>query len=144
MIYLASDHAGFRLKKAIADYLKNKLKKDFVDLGPQEFEETDDYPDYAHKLAKKVAGSKSDQGILLCGSGNGVCMVANKTKGIRAILGYSIAAAEWGRAHEDANVMCLAGRVLTKDHASAIVKKFLETDFSKDERHARRVKKIED
>lgn len=143
MIYIASDHAGYQLKKYLVDYIKNKLAKDIIDLGPKEFDSEDDFPDYAKPLAKTVA-KENATGILICGSGNGVCITANKTTGIRAILGYSIEAAELGKLHNNANVLCLAGRVLSDDHAAAIVKKFLETKFNNEEKRVRRNKKIED
>lgn len=141
MIYLASDHGGYKLKKYLSQYLKNQLPTEFKDLGPAQYEETDDYPDYAIPLAKEVAKDEDNLGILICGSGNGVCLTANKVKGVRAILGYNIEAAELGRQHNNANVLCLAGRVLTEDHAAAVVKKFLETKFAGG-RHARRLDKV--
>lgn len=141
MLYLASDHGGYKLKKYLSRYLKNQLQIEFQDLGPAQYKETDDYPDYAIPLAKEVTKNKNNRGILICGSGNGMCLTANKVKGIRAILGYNIEAAELGRQHNDANVLCLAGRVLTEDHAAAVVKKFLQTKFAGG-RHARRLKKV--
>jgi ribose 5-phosphate isomerase B len=141
-MYIASDHAGFALKKYLIKYLKNQLKKEVEDLGPENFDEKDDFPDYAIPLAKKVAENKKDLGILICGTGHGMCIAANKIKGIRAILGYSIEGAEMGRRHNDANVLCLAGKFLSEEHASAIVKKFLETEFDGDERLSRRIEKI--
>jgi ribose 5-phosphate isomerase B len=142
MLYIASDHGGYKLKKRLIRYLKNELNKPITDMGPSNFVETDDYPDYATPLAKKVAENKDNLGILICGTGNGVCVTANKINGIRAILGYNIEAAALGKEHNNANILCLAGRVLTEDHAMAIVKKFLETSFTNDPRHARRLKKI--
>lgn len=142
MIYIASDHAGFQLKKYLTRYLKVQLKRDFEDLGPAEYNKDDDFADFAAKVAKKVAGKKEALGILICGSGQGVCITANKFKGIRAILGYSIEAAELARKHDHANILCLAGRVLSNEHAIAIVKMFLETEPKPDERYVRRIEKI--
>lgn len=142
MIYIASDHAGFQLKKYLTRYLKAQLKRGFEDLGPAEYNKDDDFPDFSAKVAKKVAGKKEALGILICGSGQGVCITANKFKGIRAILGYSIEAAELARKHDHANVLCLAGRVLSNEHAIAIVKTFLETEPKPDERYVRRIEKI--
>lgn len=144
MLYIASDHGGYKLKKRLVRYLENELKKPVTNMGPTDFVETDDYPDYAIPLAKKVTRGKDNLGILICGTGNGVCMVANKIKGIRAIVGYNIEAAELGKQHNNANILCLAGRILTEDHAMAIVKKFLETAFTNDSRHVRRLGKIEE
>ncbi len=143
MLYIASDHGGYKLKKRLIRYLENELNKPVTDMGPNDFIETDDYPDYAIPLAKKVAENNDNLGILICGTGNGVCITANKVTGIRAIVGYNIEAATLGKEHNNANILCLAGRVLTEDHALAIVKKFLETPFSNDERHVRRLKKVE-
>ncbi len=142
MIYLTSDHGGYELKKSLINYLKNTLKVPFEDLGPQERVATDDFPDYAAMGAKKVLENPNNRGIFICWTGQGMCIAANKFKGIRAILGYSIDSAEWGRLHNNANVLCLAGKVLSPDHAGAIVKKFLETKFDGDERLVRRDKKI--
>ncbi|PIT87478.1 MAG: ribose 5-phosphate isomerase B [Candidatus Magasanikbacteria bacterium CG10_big_fil_rev_8_21_14_0_10_40_10] len=141
MLYIASDHGGYKLKKYLLKYFKNQFPIDCQDVGPFEFDEKDDYPDYASALAVKLAKNPKNQGILICGSGNGICMAANKHPKTRAILGYSIEAAELGRRHNDANVLCLAGRVLTDEHAVAIVKKFLQTDFEGG-RHQKRLEKI--
>lgn len=142
MIYLTSDHGGYQLKKSITSYLKNQLRVDFVDLGPDEYIKTDDFPDYAAAGAKKVLENPENRGIFICWTGQGMCISANKIKGIRAMLGYSIDSAEWARLHNNVNVLCLAGKVLTPDHAAAIVKKFLETKFDGDERLVRRNEKI--
>ena len=144
MIYLASDHAGHQLKKYLARYLETQLKADFKDLGPEKYVETDDFTDYAFPLAEKVANEKGSKGILICGSGHGMCMAANKVKGVRAAVGYSIEGAAMARRDNDANVLCLAGRVLSEDHAAVIMKKFLEIEFNGAERFVRRLKKIED
>lgn len=143
MLYIASDHAGFQLKKYLVRYIEKQLKLEVEDMGPAEFDKDDDFPDFALPLAKKVAADKDSLGILICGSGHGVCIAANKVSGSRAILGYSIEAAEWARRHNNANVLCLAGRVLTEEHAAAIVKKFLENSFDGEERLVRRIAKIE-
>ncbi len=141
MIYLASDHGGYQLKKYLLRYLKVRLKKEAEDLGPFEYNKDDDYPDFVIPAAKKVAKNKHNRGIFICGMGNGASIAANKVKGIRAALGYSIEAAEWARRDNDANVICLAGGVISNEHAIAIVKKFLENEFDGG-RHERRVKKI--
>lgn len=142
MLYIASDHAGFQLKKTIVTYITKVLKLELEDLGPFEYNKADDYPDFAEKLGKKVAKNKQNKGILLCGMGNGVAMAANKIAGIRAALAPSIKSAEFARKDEDANVVCMAGRTLSNEHARAIVKAFLETPADPDERHARRRKKL--
>ncbi len=144
MLYIASDHAGFQLKKHLITHIKTQFKKSVQDLGPKKFDKDDDFPDFAVPLAKKVVSKDKNFGILICGTGHGVCIAANKIKGVRAILGYSIESAEMGRKHNGANILCLAGKVLSNEHANAIVKKFLETKFENAERLVRRNKKIAD
>ncbi len=142
MLTIASDHAGFQLKKHLITYIKTQLRKSIQDLGPKKFDKEDDFPDFAIPLAKKVASKTKDLGILICGTGHGMCITANKIKGVRAILGYSIEAAEMGKKHNDANILCLPGKILSNEHANAIVKKFLDTKFENAERLVRRNKKI--
>jgi ribose 5-phosphate isomerase B len=144
MLYIASDHGGYHLKKYLVRFVEKQLKREIVDLGPVEYDKNDDFPDYAFPLAKKVAGNKENLGILICKSGQGVCITANKVPGVRAMLGYSIESAEWGRKHDHANVLCLAGAVLSEEHATAIAKMFVETGENLDEKYTRRLKKIED
>jgi ribose 5-phosphate isomerase B len=145
MLYIASDHAGFQLKKEIVKYLKIQLNKEVEDLGPTAFVDTDDFPDFAFPLAKTVAKNKDSFGILICGTGQGMCIAANKIKGAYAIMGYNIHATELGRKHNNANILCLPGRLLpSADFTNAIVKKFLETKFDGDARFVRRNNKIKD
>lgn len=143
MLYLAADHAGFELKEKIKEYLRAE-NIPFEDLGSTTMASDDDYPPLAQTVAKKVTADKKHEsrGLLVCGTGNGICMAANKIHDIRAGVGYNLAAAEALRAHNDANVLCLAGRVLQPDFAKAIVRKFLETPFSGEERHVSRIKQI--
>jgi ribose 5-phosphate isomerase B len=143
MLYIASDHGGYQLKKYLLRFIEKQLKMKVLDLGPFKYEEGDDFPDFAILLAKKVASKNDDLGILICKTGHGVCLAANKVRGVRAVLGYSIEAAEKGRKEENANVLCLAGAVITDEHAAAMVKRFLETSFEANERHLRRLAKIE-
>ncbi|OGH91955.1 MAG: hypothetical protein A2534_01170 [Candidatus Magasanikbacteria bacterium RIFOXYD2_FULL_39_9] len=144
MLYIGSDHAGFQLKKDLVKYIKTELNKEIEDVGPEVFNDTDDFPDYAVPLAKKVAADKENFGILICGTGQGMCITANKIKGAYAIIGYNILATELGRKHNNANILCLPGNPPSLDFAKAIVKKFLDTKFDGDERFKRRNKKIED
>lgn len=144
MLYIASDHNGFQLKKELARYLKTELDKNLEDLGPEVFIQTDDFPDYAVPLAKKVAENKESLGILICGTGHGMCIAANKIKGAYAIIGYNIQSTEMGRKHNNANILCLPSNPPSLDFTKAIVKKFLTTKFDGDERLIRRNKKIED
>ncbi len=144
MLYIASDHAGFQLKKEVSKYLKTNLNKKVEDMGPTAFVETDDFPDFAFPLAKAVAKDKDSFGILICGTGQGMCIAANKIKGAYAIMGYNISATELGRKHNNANILCLPGHLPSLDFTNAIVKKFLETKFDGDARFVRRNEKIKE
>ena len=139
-IYLGADHAGFKLKEELKSYLHSK-GYDYEDLGNTQYEPTDDYPDFGYKVANKVADTDS-RGILVCGSSQGVCMVANKVKGVRAAAVASVEDAIKTREHNNANVICLSGWNLKKEGAEGILDKWLNTPFSKEERHRRRVNKI--
>jgi len=141
-IAIGSDHAGYKLKEIIKAYLKRK-KLEFKDFGTNS-EEACDYPDLAYPVAKAVARGEFDSGILICGSGVGVTITANKVKGIRAVNAYDTYTAKQSRQHGDCNVLCLAGRKLTRAKATKIVDVWLKTKFSNDERHLRRIKKIEE
>ena len=142
-LYIAADHGGYDLKQTLVSELKSLDGLKVVDLGANKLDTDDDYPDYAAKLAKQVVKDAGALGILLCGSGHGVCIAANKMPGIRAAAGYSIEAAELARRDDDVNVLCLAGRIVTPEYALAIVNKFLNTTFRTDsDRYARRIKKI--
>ncbi len=144
MLYIGSDHRGYQLKKKLSTYIQTQLRKKLVDVGPKKYDKEDDFTKYSIALTKKVVANKSNKGILLCGTAHGVCMVANKIKGGRAVVGYSIEGAEFGRKHEDANILCLAADYLSFEHAKAIVKKFLGTDFEALDRRVRRMEVISD
>lgn len=141
-IFIASDHAGYQLKKRLLRFMAKELQLPITDLGPTEYREEDDYPDYAIPLAKKVV-STNGRGILICRNGIGVCVAANKIKGVRAGIGYNLDVAETMVQDDDANVLCLPAKLLSDDHAAAIVKRWLTTKFSRAERHIRRLKKIQ-
>ena len=138
-IFISSDHAGFKLKEIIKDYLRNKKVK-FEDLGPND-DSSVDYPDYAHKVAKKVKLNKSNVGILVCGSGTGMNIAANKHKNIRAAQCFNLKSTKLSRLHNDANIITLGSRLITKKNAFKFIKIFLETKFDGG-RHLRRIKKI--
>ncbi len=138
-IALACDHGGFRLKETVKSYLE-ELNIEYIDFGTFS-EESVDYPDFAYKAAKAVAEGEADRGIFICGTGIGISIAANKVKGIRAALCYNIFAAEMSRRHNNANVLCLGGRILGDELAKAIVKIWLETPFEGG-RHRRRIEKI--
>jgi len=138
-VFLASDHAGFKLKEEIRKFLIKKRKR-VLDLGTKNTNSVD-YPDYAHLLSKKMSNDKNQFGILICGSGSGMCMAANKHKNIRAALCYDTRSAKLSRLHNNANVMTLGSRLIKKNIALKCVSTFLKTDFDGG-RHIRRIKKI--
>tara|TARA_B100001175_G_scaffold76989_1_gene64313 strand:- start:92 stop:514 length:423 start_codon:yes stop_codon:yes gene_type:complete len=137
-IYIASDHAGFKLKNNIlSKFSKNKK---IIDLGPNSSISVD-YPDYAKKLSKKIASDKSSFGILICGSGMGMAITANKIKNVRAALCYSNKNTKLSRLHNNANIITLGERLISKNKAINLIKIFLGTKFEGG-RHLRRIKKI--
>lgn len=140
MLYLASDHAGFRLKEISKQFL-DFLEVPYQDLGAKD-EEPVDYPEYAKKLVKKM-NPKKDRGILFCGTGSGMCIMANRYKGIRAIVGNNEHEVLLGRAHNDANVLCLGGRLTGENTAKKMIKIFMDTPFSGETRHKRRIRKLD-
>ena len=136
---IASDHAGYALKEKIKEFLINK-DISVIDLGPFSIDSVD-YPDYAKKVAKRVVLKKSDLGILICGSGTGMAITANKFKGIRAAQCYSKISTILSRQHNNANIICLGSRVLKNKEAFDFVNFFLFTKFDAG-RHKKRVNKI--
>ena len=138
-IFISSDHAGFKLKEDIKISLKRKKLK-FEDLGPENDNKVD-YPDFAHKLARKVRVSKNHVGILVCGSGTGMNIVANKHKNVRAAQCFNLKSTKLSRLHNDANIITLGSRVLSKKNALNYVGVFLNTKFEGG-RHSKRIKKI--
>ena len=138
-IFLSSDHAGFKLKELIKTNLNKKNIK-FFDLGPQNDEQVD-YPDFAHKVAKKVKTSSNHFGILVCGSGMGMNITANRHKNIRAAQCYNLKSTKLSRLHNDANIITLGSRLLTSKNALNCVNIFLNTKFEGG-RHAKRIRKI--
>ncbi len=138
---IGSDHAGFKLKNELLVHLLEK-GLELQDFGPDSADSVD-YPDYAHKVAESVASGENDLGILICGSGNGVCITANKHKGIRAALAWEEEIAALARQHNNANVLCVPARFVSKAKAFKIVDAWLEATFEGG-RHQNRVSKIED
>lgn len=144
-IYLASDHAGFEYKEALKPFLRD-MGYSFEDLGPFEINETDDYPDFVSLVAKKISeGGPDDRGIILGGSGQGEAMVANRFPNARAAVYYggNAGIAIKVREHNNSNVLSLGARFMTLEEAKDIVKTWLETEFLQEERHVRRIEKIE-
>ena len=138
-VFLASDHAGFFLKQAINNFLSRKGFKTY-DLGPKNNDSTD-YPDYAHLLAKKMTKHKNNMGILVCGSGEGMIMAANRHKNIRAALCYDTKSTKLSRKHNNANVMAIGSRLTKKEVALRCTDIFLKTKFEGG-RHLKRIRKI--
>lgn len=142
MIYIASDHGGYKLKEHLKKYLI-KQKHEYVDLGPDRYIEGDDYTEYAAEVADQVSRNPlRDVGILICRSGQGVCIVANKFKNIRAGLIWNTKEAKMSRNDDMTNVLCLPSDYIDEATAKRIVKTWLATPYSKASRHVRRVKQI--
>lgn len=143
MIYIGADHRGFELKEE----LKRRLSNDGIeveDLGNEELDPADDYVDYAKAVAQMVSNDSDSKGILICGSGVGVDMAANKVRGARSCLVFDEKRAIQSREHEDANIICLGSDILIADDAYEIVKAFIQTPFSGEERHIRRLNKLKE
>lgn len=142
MIAIASDHGGFTLKQEIIQHLKSK-GIDCIDLGCHSLESTD-YPEYAKQVAKKILSKEATKGILICGTGIGISITANKIKGIRCALCHDLFSAKATREHNDANILAMGGRIIGPGLAIEIVNEFLDTEFSNDPRHIRRISQIEE
>ncbi len=142
-LHIASDHGGYKLKKRLIRYIENELEREVDDMGALEYDKTDDYPDYVVPLAKKVA-EEGSRGIVICRNGIGVNIATNKVPGVRCGIGYNIEVAASMMADDNTNIIALAGDHLSEDHAMAIVKTWLETEFSAAERHVRRLGKVTD
>jgi ribose 5-phosphate isomerase B len=144
-IYVSSDHAGFELRRKLTETLAGAPWADrgFVveDLGPADPAPVD-YPDEAHKVARRVAAEPGARGLLVCGSGVGMCIAANRTAGVRAVDAWNLEVARLSRAHNDANVLCLGARLITEGDARAILAVWLATPFDGG-RHAGRIAKLD-
>jgi len=139
-VALGADHGGFALKTELAARLKDKY--DILDLGAKTLDPADDYPNYAKAVAQTVASGDVQRGIIICGSGVGACIVANKIKGVRACLCHDTYSAHQGVEHDDMNVICLGARVIGGELAFELIAAFLEAKFSGEERHSRRLAKV--
>ena len=138
-ICIASDHAGFKLKDQVLDFLISK-NISIIDLGPSDNKSVD-YPDFAKRVSKRISSKKSEAGILVCGSGTGMAISANKSKGIRAAVCYNSKSTRLCREHNNANIIALGSRFIKKKDAFKFVSIFLETKFEGG-RHLKRIKKI--
>ena len=142
-IALAADHNGFELKAIISEVLK-KAGHAVLDVGPHSFDPLDDYPDYAKILAKSVSEKESDRGIMICGSGVGASVAANKVKGVRAAMCHDLYSAHQGVEHDDLNVLCLGSRIIGSEVARELVITFVNAEYTREERHQRRLEKVLD
>lgn len=140
-VYLATDHAGLEFKEKIKSYLTQK-DYEVEDCGAYEYDKDDDYPDFISVAAEKVSQNPGSFGVVLGKSGAGECIVANKIKGIRAVLGVSEKNAQLAREHNDANVLSLGSEIVEIELAKKLIEIFLQTPFSDEDRHIRRIEKI--
>ncbi len=139
-VALGADHGGFTLKNELCARLRQTAE--VLDLGAHEFDQTDDYPDMVRTVAQAVASGQAERGILVCGSGVGACVAANKVQGVRACVCHDTYSAHQGVEHDDMNVLCLGARVIGIELASELAAAFLKARFSGEERHRRRLDKI--
>lgn len=144
-VFVGADHAGFQLKGAVMAHL-SKRGISVEDDGDRQLDPGDDYPHFAYTVATKVLGSEDNdpRGILLCGSGQGMCIAANRVRGIRAALCWTEEIARETRNDNDSNVLCVPARTLTEEEALHIIDVWLDTPFSGAERHSRRIREIEE
>jgi len=145
-IYIGSDHAGYGLKEILKEYIKNELNLEVVDKGAFSLDKEDDYPDFIVPVAKEVSKNKDSLGIILGGSGQGEQISANKIDGIRAIeyYGGDLNIVKLGKEHNNANILSLGARFVKESEAKEAVQLFINTPFSKEERHIRRINKIKE
>ena len=143
-IYFAGDHAGFELKKELMEYVKG-FGYEVEDLGPFAYDVNDDYPDFVIPLAKRIASEPDSRGVITAGSGQGEVMAANRIRGVRAAVYYGgrTDIVKVAREHNNANILSIGARFCTEEQAKEAVKLWLETPFSGDERHVRRLQKID-
>ena len=142
-VYLGSDHAGFELKAHLAEHLAG-AGHEVVDVGPPTYDADDDYPPYCVEAARRVVADHGSRGVVIGGSGNGEQIAANKVTGCRAALAYNVEIARLAREHNDAQVIGVGARMHSPAEASEIVDAFLATSFSGVDRHARRIRMLEE
>jgi ribose 5-phosphate isomerase B len=142
-VHLGADHAGFELKEYLRQHLA-QAGHEVVDHGPSEYDAQDDYPPYCLRAAEAVVADPGGLGIVIGGSGNGEQIAANKVKGVRAALAWSVDTARLARQHNDANVLAVGGRMHALDEASSFVDAYLSEPFSGDDRHSRRIAMLAD
>ncbi|MBU0597648.1 RpiB/LacA/LacB family sugar-phosphate isomerase [Patescibacteria group bacterium] len=141
-IYIGSDYAGYKLKEAIKKYLELRGLP-FFDVGSKSDKAINDFPAFARPVAKHVSSNKNDRGILICGTGIGMCIAANRFKKVRAVLAFNLQQARWARTYDNANILCLSSWSVNNAQAKAIVRTWLDTPFKKLVRRVRRFKTID-
>lgn len=139
-ITVATDHAGFSLKQTVLDELQ-RLGHTPIDLGPESAHSVD-FPDYAERVGRSLQNKEADRGILICGSGVGMCIAANKMQGIRACVTHDTYSAHQGVEHDDMNIMCLGSRIVGEEVARELVRSFVNAQYEQNERFQRRLNKI--
>ena len=140
-VAIGADHGGFELKQRLVQVLRD-VGHDVLDLGADAIDPADDYPDYARAVGRAVVEGKAERGVLVCGSGAGAAIAANKIRGIRAALSHDTYTAHQMVEHDNANVCCLGARVIGPELAAEIVRVFVEARFTREERHVRRLAKV--
>ncbi|MSQ40473.1 MAG: ribose 5-phosphate isomerase B [Dehalococcoidia bacterium] len=140
-VIIGGDHAGFPLKQELVRWLQEK-GHEVEDMGALSLDPNDDYPDWAVRVAEAVASGRGERGIVVCGSGVGACVVANKVPGVRAGICHDTYSAHQGVEHDDMNVLSLGARIIGGELAREVVQAFLEARFTGEERHRRRLKKL--
>ncbi len=140
-ISVAADHNGYELKNEITEILKRD-GHDVIDMGPHDLDPLDDYPDYAKPLAESVSSGETERGIMVCGSGVGASVAANKVKGVRAAVCHDIYSAHQGVEHDNMNVLCLGSRIVGTEVVRELVSAFISAEYTNEERHARRLTKV--
>jgi len=140
-VAIGADHGGFGMKSELLPWLKAQ-GYEILDVGAYKYEPTDDYPDFAEAVAQAVASEKAQRGIIICGSGVGACIVANKVPGVRACPCQDTYSAHQGVEHDDMNVLCLGARIIGIELAKELISTFLKAEFSREERFSRRLQKV--
>ncbi len=140
-IAIACDHGGYALKGAMIEVITS-MGHEVVDLGAHEYDKDDDYPDFARYIGQAIQHKQADKGVLLCGSGVGACIAANKQNGVRASVCHDVYSARQGVEHDDMNVLCLGARIIGPQLAEDLVRAFVGATFSGESRHQRRLDKV--
>lgn len=141
-VSIAADHGGYELKFDVVEWLKELKQYTLIDLGNEVYNENDDYPDFAERVAKNVTKGDSDRGILICGSGVGVSIAANKIRNAKAAVCHDLYSAHQGVEHDNMNIICLGAQIIDFDFAKELITAFLEAKFKGDQKYIRRLEKI--